>query len=1660
MSPNGTVLSHGQELYTVIVGGDEHIYYLDLEPDHFIRVVVEQQGADVQLVLQDSTGEVLLRQDSPSGPTGTEEILFVAVQGDRFVLRVESLGDPGQSGGYRLRWVEQLLANEQHLTSARGAQALAAGYLLIEQGDLAAGALKLEEAVSALEESAERRLLAEALRQRGDYRIDQRQLEAAALDLERSGALFRQLGDRGLASVAGVSLGDVLLAQDASAAAISVLSQAATDAKASGLRFAEGEANARSNLGRAYRLQARLGEALNEYQLAEEIYRQLDADTPLAILLYNQGLVMESLGRPEDAELTYLEALVLSRSTQQDSLEVMILAALADSERRLTRFEQSAERLNEAVALIDEREKTLGRHLATVEFYRGQLSLSEREPAFAEQHFLRALELYRERGSRRGEELALFGLGRALWQQGQIDQAQEAHRHAHRLLVSSSNALRLPGSFYALARTYRQQGNLEAAEDHAHWAWHTADVMRQNPMGDLTQGGLLDKRWHYTEFYVDLLMSEEEPAQGADESKTQGSSSLRALQVVEQSRARAFIESMGQDRSDLRRGVPDETFERWVEAQQSFNKSELALLTAVYQDADRGERSRLREARSQSYSELLEAHRAVREASPGEMEIAEPTSLRVSSMPRLLDGATAMLVYFLGEESGWLWVVEPGSGGIHSFEIPGRAELESKVSQFRNLTRSAAPRYQEHAQQLRRELSESLLAPAAEYLANYQRLAIVPDAVLLDLPFAALESPLPVSPGAGIAGSGGEVRAPYLLERFSLVQLPSASSLAALRRRYAERRKAPRSIAMVADVDFGTQSSLAGREQGAVLLRGAQALGVTSFDPLPHTGREADEILAALATESRREALVMRGREGTLQALKSGPLEEFRVLHFATHGVIARERPEFSGLVLAADDSGIPGYLTLHDLYGLNLNADLVVLSACETGQGKLSLSEGLYGLPRGFMVAGAARVVYSLWKVGDESTADLMAAFYHHLGDPTLDYDQALRAAQLDLLRSERWSAPMHWAAFQIGGEWLRELGEAPEELGEDDPDIGKQAAGKVSPDPNPDGDLPIPGPALGKLGGVSDSPPRSFGQGSGEPPDPDSGFRRSASLDSAFRRVPWSDSASDDPGDLNGNPFQGPPILPDPAVNPAREGEGEPANSWSRNGPVMDASDRGIPARERGPQISISKLKDMPSSRRGQEGALSISCLGLPAEGGHGPDELNLESLARLGLGRERDPYLAEIDHNLEERRKNPTRVDPAEGVDAEDLASSGWGIVFAPGVSDEVREALEKLVEWRRREAGLRRSHYFREDLQYRSGWSAADFVRENGGSPYDPAEPEDLPYYLLLVGSPQQIPFRFQAELDHQYAVGRVYFESTEHYRQYAESVVAAEEGHRSYLRRARIGLFGVDNGPGDWPSQRVAALANDLATDLETHRLGRGWTIDRCIGSVAQRHRLLDWLGPQGARPAVVFAGGHGVHYRPGDPDQRKGQGALVMADYQVDVGERRPPVERRSLVGGWDFENRGSAAGVIAFFESCYGLGTPVFDDLEPFLPRPARADEAFCAHLPQQLLGEGGALAVIAHLNRTLVASFERAGGNPVRTIFRDSLLRLLQGQPVGHALSVFAKRLAVTSTRLANLQDDEQRGGSIDYEELGRLLITVRDASNFLVFGDPAVRPAVDRW
>ena len=419
---------------------------------------------------------------------------------------------------------------------------------------------------------------------------------------------------------------------------------------------------------------------------------------------------------------------------------------------------------------------------------------------------------------------------------------------------------------------------------------------------------------------------------------------------------------------------------------------------------------------------------------------------------------------------------------------------------------------------------------------------------------------------------------------------------------------------------------------------------------------------------------------------------------------------------------------------------------------------------------------------------------------------------------------------------------------------------------------------------------------------------------------------------------------------------------------------------------------------------------------------------------------------------RGEGKARRGLKEGLDPGKLDEAGWGVIFPSSADSEpLREALAPLLDLRREQAGRRQERFYREfagDDGYREGESKVAFLARHRAGP-GPADPEKVPYYLLLVGDPEAIPFAFQYQLDVQYAVGRLCFDELEDYRRYAESVVAAETGGSPRLRRA---CFFAPANPGD---PVTGATNTHLVQPVAAGMRGRpDWNVETVLGEEATRDRLGRVLDEA---PAVLFAACHGLGYAADDPEQRERQGALVCQDWP---GPEPGGIDREHYFAAEDVGDQARVHGLVAFCFACFGAGTPRWDDFtrKSQGERRALSPGAFLGRLPQRLLAHprGGALAVVGHVERAWGFSLVWPEAGPQITTFESALRRLLDGQPVGWAMEFFNQRYAELASDLAAEIESLSFGKKLDETVIADLWTASHDARNYTIVGDPAVRVA----
>ena len=790
-----------------------------------------------------------------------------------------------------------------------------------------------------------------------------------------------------------------------------------------------GEADILLNLAAIYSDEFRISQALDQFEVALSIFRESGDRQRQAVVLNNIGVLYNRLGDypksldyyGQSAELAEKIGNKRQLSTALQNLGI-VHGNLGDSDKAIVRLESA---LGISRELKDAQKE--GRVLSSIGVIHGKNGNRELAKSFFEQ----ALEIHRRIGDRIAEAGTLFELGQLLHAMNQSDMALRNFNSA----LFISRGLRSPGEdakiLLGIARVERDSGNINAARTAIEEAIEKIESLRTGLPGLDLRSAFFSQGRDVYDFYIDLLSD-------ADGRTSVEKNIRKAFEISERSRARSLLESLLESRADIRGGVDPELLKRMRSLQHQLNARERHRLNLIRRNTPAEKLEPVERDIRALLTQYQQVRTLIRTKSPGYAALVQPEPLGLTEIQQsILDSDTVLLEYSLGEKNSHLWIVTTDS--IESVRLPNRLEVEKAVRRFivalnaRNII-TEGESLSQRSNRIRaadREFVEAnkslskVVLPFDPKRFSGKRLAIVPDGALQYVPFAALTTG---------PSKTRETGPQFLIETNEIVTLPSASTLAVLRGAEVNRDSSGKnSVAVLADPVFSADDvrvkARLAKKSVESKKEDTQSLRIeddtlppqlrSGFSRLRFSRREANEISSLLPDNEKFVALDFAA---SVDSINSEKFRQARIIHLATHGIIRSELPELSGIVLSlVDENGAvrDGFLRLHDIYNMRLGADLVVLSACDTALGKEIRGEGIVGLTRGFMYAGASGVVASLWKVDDRATAELMKRFYRNLLTEGLRPADALRRAQISMIRETTTRNPYFWAAFTIQGDW-----------------------------------------------------------------------------------------------------------------------------------------------------------------------------------------------------------------------------------------------------------------------------------------------------------------------------------------------------------------------------------------------------------------------------------------------------------------------------------------------------------------------------------------------------------------------------------------------------------------------------------------------------------------
>jgi CHAT domain-containing protein len=737
-------------------------------------------------------------------------------------------------------------------------------------------------------------------------------------------------------------------------------------------------------------------QALEGYNEALSLFRKVNGRTGEGFVLQGLAGLYTALGNETRSEALLNQALPIWRSIPNQRGEAQTLNRLGEMLARRREFPRALALHRQALAIVRaakyqrEEAQTLGL-LSSIALRTGDFQTALDQAG-------KALELSRNLGDRLSESNALHDQGLARAGLGERAAAREAFEHALALRQDAGAKSNEAQTMLELARLDRKDGLLKEASERIAKAIELVESLRANIGGRQSRMEIASSHRDYYDLAIGIRMELHDAA--------------GALEMSERARARGFVDLLREAKLDVREGIDPALLARQKDVQELLNAKHDRFMRMLG-----GPHNKEREATERKALEtLLDRYQAIeaeiRLRSPQYAALTQPRLVSIREIQAgVLDQNSTLIEFWLGESRSYAWVLsKSGCGG---FELPARSAIEPLARRVYEAVSSSdsslveslleKQRWRETAAKefdaSVRQLSEMLRAPLKSAVGS-RRLLIVTDGALEYVPFAAMPAPSSATP---------------LVASYEIIRLPSASVPAVARAQTARKS----SVIVFADPVFQADDARVAKRISAAasndVRRAAEELGLGDL-PRLHFSRQEAEAIATLAPAGRTR--IALDFDASVAEVKKTDLTRYRVVHLATHGILNSRHPELSGVVLSMVDRGghsQDGFLRLHDIYNLKLNADLVVLSACRTALGQEIRSEGLVGLTRGFMYAGASQVLASLWSVRDRTAAEFMRMFYDALLVRHLSPPAALRSAQLAMMKDPKWVRPNDWAAFTV---------------------------------------------------------------------------------------------------------------------------------------------------------------------------------------------------------------------------------------------------------------------------------------------------------------------------------------------------------------------------------------------------------------------------------------------------------------------------------------------------------------------------------------------------------------------------------------------------------------------------------------------------------------------
>jgi CHAT domain-containing protein len=754
------------------------------------------------------------------------------------------------------------------------------------------------------------------------------------------------------------------------------------------------------NLGSAYLELGQLDKALKSFSSALEMHRQAADEAHEVDSIQGIGDTYLAFGENE-LGMEYLEAaLPLFRKHSFGPGLVSLLNSLGRQYLELGKHDEALAAHREA-----EEAAVNPRNRAYTLLYLSDALAATGKPEKALELLNDAAQIAQNMDLRMLQAEVLQTQGEALHSAARYRDALEAFHSANTSFEELGLAIEQSQTLHGMARSLASLSEPEASAQYAVRAIAAVENHRAGLSTPQLRAFFMARRQEYYIHLIGTLAELQKSAPPGDYTHL-----LKALNYSERSRARSLADLINET---TQMGATNSRNEEKDALHNALAEARYRLQGRTRQKLSENELNATRQQLSEIENRLNLLEIELRESNQAYANLVDPTILGAEEIQNMLNPERALLQYALGRERGFAFLVTNES--VQSWPLPGKAAIERDARILYEQLR-IPPRSREDQNRLNKLIAafaETVLPPAAAL--RQSQLLVVADGVLQYLPFSLL------------LATNGEWETDRSQNPFEVVNVPSMSVLAGQRKNGGERNQPSRTIAIFADPVFstedrrvsGTPVSGSGIDAAIVSRQLSTLVEPRDLKRLPATAYEA-ETIAGLVNPDQRS--VQTGFDANREFLLTANLADFRIVHFATHGKIDSRYPALSWLAFSQiDQNGMEqnGLIRLYDIYNLDLNAELVTMSACDTALGREISGEGLTGLVQGFMYSGARSVLASLWQVPDRATAELMRHFYRYLFQQEQKPAEALRNAQLALSSNPRWRHPYFWSAFVLQGDW-----------------------------------------------------------------------------------------------------------------------------------------------------------------------------------------------------------------------------------------------------------------------------------------------------------------------------------------------------------------------------------------------------------------------------------------------------------------------------------------------------------------------------------------------------------------------------------------------------------------------------------------------------------------